>query len=73
MTNMNTSCYFKEISKISVLTSEEEKALAAKAHAGNKWAQNKLVEHNLRLVAKIANKYRDIWKWKILCQPETSV
>ena len=58
MTNMNSSCYFKEISKISVLTSEEEKALAAKAHAGNKWAQNKLVEHNLRLVAKIANKYR---------------
>ncbi|MCQ2240042.1 RNA polymerase sigma factor RpoD/SigA [Treponema sp.] len=58
MTNMNTSYYFKEISKIPVLTSEEEKALAAKARAGNKWAQNKLVEHNLRLVAKIANKYQ---------------
>ena len=50
--------YFSEIEKIPLLTLEEEKALATKAFSGDKSAQKKLVEHNLRFVVKIANQYQ---------------
>lgn len=57
MAKMN-NYYFSEIEKIPLLTLEEEKALATKAFSGDKSAQKKLVEHNLRFVVKIANQYQ---------------
>lgn len=56
MTKPN-SYYLREIEKISLLTVEEEKALATKASSGDKLAKKKLVESNLRFVVKIANEY----------------
>ena len=50
--------YLKEISKIPLLTAEEEKALGHRAKAGDKDALQKLIESNLRFVIKIAKKYR---------------
>ena len=50
--------YLKEISKIPLLSVEEEKALAYRAQAGDKDALQKLIESNLRFVIKIAKKYR---------------
>ncbi|MCQ2593183.1 MAG: RNA polymerase sigma factor RpoD/SigA [Treponema sp.] len=52
------SMYLSEINKIPLLSLEEEKALATRAVSGDKLAQKKLVEANLRLVIKIANKYQ---------------
>lgn len=56
--NKINNYYLSEIYKIPLLTLEEEKVLAAKAFGGDKSAQKKLVEHNLRFVVKIANQYR---------------
>lgn len=50
--------YLKEISKIPLLTADEEKALGYRAQAGDKDALQKLIESNLRFVIKIAKKYR---------------
>jgi RNA polymerase primary sigma factor len=50
--------YLKEISKIPLLTIEEEKALGYRAKAGDKDAIQKLIESNLRFVIKIARKYQ---------------
>lgn len=50
--------YFDEIERIPLLTLEEEKTLATKAFRGDKTAQKKLVEANLRFVIKIANQYQ---------------
>ena len=50
--------YLKEISKIPLLTAEEEKALGYRAQAGDKDALQKMIESNLRFVIKIAKKYR---------------
>jgi len=50
--------YLKEISKIPLLTAEEEKELGRRAQAGDKDALQKLIESNLRFVIKIAKKYR---------------
>ena len=58
MTKRMNSYYLSEIHKIPFLTLEEETALATKAFSGDKSAQKKLVEHNLRLVIKIANQYQ---------------
>ena len=49
--------YMKDVEKTSLLSNEEEKELAAKASCGDKKAQNRLVEANLRFVVKIAYKY----------------
>lgn len=49
--------YLKDISRFSVLSKEEEQALAAKAAKGDKKAREKLINHNLRLVVSIAKKY----------------
>lgn len=50
--------YLKEINKVPLLTREEEKVLASRAFNGDKLAQKKLVEANLRFVIKIAKKYQ---------------
>jgi RNA polymerase primary sigma factor len=50
--------YLKEISKIPLLTADEEKALGYRTQAGDKEALQKMIESNLRFVIKIAKKYR---------------
>jgi RNA polymerase primary sigma factor len=51
------SAYFKEVSKISLLTAEEEKILAHQIACGSEYAKQKLIESNLRLVISIAKKF----------------
>ena len=50
--------YLKEISKIPLLTADEEKVLGERVQKGDTAALQKLVESNLRFVIKIAKKYR---------------
>ena len=54
------SCYLSSISGISLLTREEEQALGIEIANNNKEARNKLVEHNLKLVVKIAKLYKHV-------------
>ena len=49
--------YLKEIGRIPLLTVEEEQELAKKVKTGSKYAKDKLVESNLRLVISIAKRY----------------
>lgn len=49
--------YFKEIGKVPLLTSEEERELAIRIEAGDEEAKKKLCESNLRLVVSIARRY----------------
>jgi len=49
--------YLKEISRIPLLTREEEIALACRAREGDQEALKKLVESNLRFVVSVANKF----------------
>jgi len=49
--------YLAEVSRIPLLTNEEEIALAKRAKDGDKLAKDKLAESNLRLVISIAKKY----------------
>ena len=53
----STRFYLKEISKIPLLTYEEEKNLALRIKDGDQKAADILVEHNLRLVVSIAKHY----------------
>ena len=53
----STRFYLKEISKIPLLTYEEEKKLALRIKDGDQKAIDILVEHNLRLVVSIAKHY----------------
>jgi len=55
--NNLTDVYFKEISRIPLLSVEEERALGIKAYKGDRAAQKKLIEANLRFVMKVASKY----------------
>lgn len=50
--------YITEIIKIPVLTREQEEQLAYKILDNDENARKKLIESNLRLVLKVANKYR---------------
>ena len=50
--------YIKEINAIPLLTQEEELQYARQVIAGDKDARNKMCEHNLRLVIKVAQKYK---------------
>ena len=54
----STRFYLKEISKIPLLTYEEEKALAIRVSNGDEEAINEMVRHNLRLVVAVAKKYK---------------
>ena len=49
--------YLREIGKVPLLTHEEEIALAKEKEKGNKEAEKKLLEANLRLVVSIAKKF----------------
>ncbi|MBI4114872.1 MAG: sigma-70 family RNA polymerase sigma factor [Candidatus Niyogibacteria bacterium] len=49
--------YLREIGKIPLLNSEEEKDLAKRIEAGDQEASNRLMEANLRLVVSIAKRY----------------
>lgn len=54
----STRFYLKEISKIPLLTFEEEKALAIRIANGDEEAVEEMVLHNLRLVVMVAKKYK---------------
>ena len=49
--------YMKELRKLPILSTEEERALATRLVKGDPEARKKLIEANLRLVVKIARKY----------------
>lgn len=49
--------YLREIGKIPLLTGEEEVALAKRKEVGDKEAEKRLIETNLRLVVSIAKKF----------------
>ena len=49
--------YFNDISKIPLLTYEEEKEIARKIKKGEEEAKKKLIESNLRLVISIAKRF----------------
>ncbi|MBI9096867.1 MAG: RNA polymerase sigma factor RpoD/SigA [Spirochaetaceae bacterium] len=53
------SIYLKEINKIPLLTREEEDIISRKAITGDKDAQNKLIQSNLRFVVNVAKKYQN--------------
>lgn len=49
--------YFQEIKEYDLLTKEEERELALRYKNGDLTAKEKLINHNLRLVTKIAREY----------------
>ena len=49
--------YFNEIRQKALLSVEQERELTILAKAGNMAARQKMIEHNLRLVVKIARRY----------------
>jgi RNA polymerase primary sigma factor len=51
--------YFTEISKVNLLTTEEELDLAVKIKKGDEDARNKLVKANLRFVISVAKQYQN--------------
>jgi len=53
------SLYLKEINKIPLLTREQEDEISRKAVAGDKAAQARLIEANLRFVVNVAKKYQN--------------
>merc|ERR1711879_1084408 len=53
------SIYLKEINKIPLLTREEEDIISRKAVKGDKEAQSKLIQSNLRFVVNVAKKYQN--------------
>ena len=50
--------YLKDISKIPLLSEEEEKKLGKLAKEGDEKARNELVIHNLRFVVSVAKQYQ---------------
>jgi RNA polymerase primary sigma factor len=58
MRRTSLGTYLKEISKIPLLTREEEQELGRRIQDGDQEALQRMVESNLRFVVSIANKYR---------------
>lgn len=54
----NLSEYVREISRIPLLTADEEQALARRVQAGDLEAERRMVEANLGLVFRVARRYR---------------
>jgi RNA polymerase primary sigma factor len=50
--------YLRELSRIPLLTREDEQALARRVAAGDREAERRMVEANLRLVVMVARRYR---------------
>src|SRR3954462_15585578 len=50
--------YLSHIGQGDLLTHDEEIDLSKRAKAGDKWARQRLIEKNLRLVVSVAKKYR---------------
>ncbi|MCG8571182.1 MAG: RNA polymerase sigma factor RpoD/SigA [Spirochaetes bacterium] len=57
--NNSLSYYLNEISKIPLLTREEEEDLALRAKNGDRYAKERLVKSNLRFVVSVAKQYRN--------------
>lgn len=57
LTADNIQMYLREIGKIPLLTADEEVALAKRKEKGDREAEKKLIEANLRLVVSIAKKF----------------
>lgn len=55
--NDTIKLYLKKISKYNLLSAEKEVILAKQIEGGDKYAKQKLAEHNLRLVVSIAKRY----------------
>ncbi len=53
-----TQMYLNQIGLQSLLSATEEKSLARKLQTGDKLARKKMIEANLRLVVKLAHRYR---------------
>jgi RNA polymerase sigma factor (sigma-70 family) len=53
----NLAVYLREISRIPLLTREQEAELARRARAGDEAAKSRFIESNLRLVVQIARRY----------------
>jgi len=51
--------YLQDISKIDMMTSEEEATLAARARAGDQEALERMTEANLRFVVSVAKQYQN--------------
>ena len=51
--------YLDEISRVPLLSREEEMELARKAFRGNIAAQEKLARHNVRFVVSVAKKFQN--------------
>ena len=60
MIDKANSPYTREIVKYGLLTADEEKELAGRIGKGDVEALNRLVTSNLRLVVKLANRYRGL-------------
>ena len=56
---VNLSDYLREVSKIPRLSPEEERELARRVQAGDREAEKRMIEANLRLVFAIARRYRN--------------
>src|SRR6056300_1606388 len=62
VTNRDTKSlekYFQEVSKIDLITADEEVELAVRIKAGDKRALDKLVKANLRFVVSVAKQYQN--------------
>jgi RNA polymerase primary sigma factor len=57
VTTDSLKLYFREISRVNLLTAKEEVELAKRVEKGDLKAKQKLISANLRLVVKVAKKY----------------